>query len=440
MGHVGQSKENLLYKPSSEVICMVPVEHRESLPVATRSNTWSRVAHPMSSLDNREASKVPRKNINIMRGPQSAAKRVIDFLLSKPHDPLSTTEKSKHWKNGLSASTSAMLGHVVFQARDFEMFSSSSELEAFLQNEPGTDSVFIPLVPGSMRSFDTCDIAPETLEATDGTGISESLRLRMIPDPENKEPQQPWTTRLPNLDIEVGINRQTGDTTFKWARFIVDDSVMNFMLPMRMLDIQFSRQSYLFNDEENPDPTLLDFVDVSNLDILRSEALRTPNYLHIDIPGHALPEVQGVDRDDRLRMRYAFSNLEYRSSIKLRTTFDKQSRSRILPFSDHHVTFTHVEAGRLGGRREELVVHDLGDLINADSGDLINVSVPDAADGQQPTIDIDHLQDIERTPDGLEWMQKARALGPRGRARRLLKAALAVTGNIDPNQPGGLKI
>ena len=122
---------------------------------------------------------------------------------------------------------------------------------------------------------------------------------------------------------------------------------------------------HAFHDLRGSDgpPEIEEFLDMSNLDIWGTERIRTPSSLCLPIPRYVPRGSETITQP--LYVDYGFASLEHCS--KLFT--DRADTQRIV--------FTMIEAGRTGGRSEQLSVTS---GVNAFSMDL-GLSMYDTAQG-----------------------------------------------------------
>ena len=131
------------------------------------------------------------------------------------------------------------------------------------------------------------------------------------------------------------------------------------MMPERTVDVRISNTSHLdVSSISNLDPNIMSFITASNLNIWHhNQRLSTPNGLKLYLPGYALsihdvsriPPLKPEEVDPNILQKgvevdYTFTGLEHRSTIS--APYEEGTELR----------YSIVEAGRLGGRREELSV------------------------------------------------------------------------------------
>ena len=130
------------------------------------------------------------------------------------------------------------------------------------------------------------------------------------------------------------------------------------MMPELPVDLRVSNTSHLeVSSISNLDATISSFITASNLDIWHSnERLSTPNGLKLHLPGHTLRlndgsqaihspiKVDSKTLQEGVEVDYTFTGLEHQSTITA-------------PYEEGtELKYSIVEAGKIGGRREELGV------------------------------------------------------------------------------------
>jgi hypothetical protein len=180
---------------------------------------------------------------------------------------------------------------------------------------------------------------------------------------------------FPELELTFSADEQTQTTTLASVRFVRAWRESHLLLPAQASDLRFVARSLIRSSDEI-DPAVLDFVANSQLDIFGDGLLHTPGQMALEVPRFACkrwptaaahpgsttpaagdPAAPALDATpsaaysasaESLLVDYSLASLEHYSS--LRTTYQ-----------GHALQYSTVEAGRTGGRREELRF-DLPDL------------------------------------------------------------------------------
>ena len=197
---------------------------------------------------------------------------------------------------------------------------------------------FVPLVPGLLQTLES--IRP--LEKSE-----DFLQVRLFPSSKNTSLPVP-VKALPDLEIKIVFDDEKKTISIKDVR-LVTRIEKDYLQPQSVVDLRFIRKQCVYA-KPNVDPCITAFVGNSNFNIWGTERLSTPLGLSLSIPALAVQSHHGFDpkAHESLLVDYASLGLEHRSSL----TFLYQD-----PDSWPTLTYTNVEAGRIGGRRDELSLH-----------------------------------------------------------------------------------
>lgn len=202
---------------------------------------------------------------------------------------------------------------------------------------------FVPLVPGLAQFLES--VGP--LEKSE-----EFLQVRLSPSSKNMSLPVP-VKALPDLEMRILFDNENKATSIKDVR-LVTKKEKDFLQPQNTVDLRFIREQRVYANakDDDIDPRIISFVQNSNFNIWGTERLKTPLGLSLSIPAHAVQPHNGFDpkSHDTLLVEYTSLGLEHRSSLTI-------------PYQDSNswpmLTYTNIEAGRVGGRRDELALHSL---------------------------------------------------------------------------------
>lgn len=250
---------------------------------------------------------------------------------------------SEHWADSSLCESSAVFGYILYpllkalEARRFTHIAKANNANDILNSE----HEFLSKIPG-LRSFLQYSRLADIEER-------EELRIRLFPDQETGTKCQ--QNVFPDLDISLDINRKSEKVSFASSKLIFPEGEVHLLLPDEGTDIRFLSRSFVPSGE-HPSPRISTFIENSNLNVFGQERLRTPTNLTISVPSHAIRPVFGTkdeainktcgpDTSPNILVNYTFARLEHRSSFS----------GRIVGGS---VRYTVIEAGKTGGKREEL--------------------------------------------------------------------------------------
>lgn len=200
---------------------------------------------------------------------------------------------------------------------------------------------FVALVPGLVRSL-------ESLGSLDKS--EEFLLLRLSPSSKNLSLPVP-VEALPDLEIRISLDSASNTISIKDAR-LLNRREMDFMQPQNVVDLHFIRNQCVYAKEDNIDPRIVSFVEDSSFDIWGTEPFKMPLGLSLSIPALAIQPHAGFDPTayQTLLVDYISLRLEHTSSLSI-----PYETSDSWPT----LTYTTIEAGPIGGRRDELSLHNL---------------------------------------------------------------------------------
>ena len=210
---------------------------------------------------------------------------------------------------------------------------SNREIGLLFMNRPRE---FVPLVPGLVHSLGIF----QSLKERD-----DFVQIRLSPSPKNLSLPVP-VSALPDLEIRVSFGDESKATSIKDVR-LVNRLEKDFLQPHRIVDLRLIREQHVYARNDEIDPCITAFVQNSDLNLQGTERLKTPAGLSLSIPSLAVyPHKDFVpEKHDTLLVDYTSLGLEIRSSVTV-------------PYEESNswptLTYTSVEAGRVGGRRDEL--------------------------------------------------------------------------------------
>lgn len=264
-----------------------------------------------------------------------------------------------YWTPEIEYHDSVKLGQVLFPANNARSIADTLERKRSRRtNETGrklrpidtkeigigslrTPREFLPLVPGLVRSLESLG----SLEKSE-----EFWRIRLSPSSKNVSLPVPFEA-LPDLEIWVSLDYDNKTTSIKDVR-LVTGKEKDFLQPQNLVDLRFVRKQCVYAKDDNLDPQIASFVQDSNLDPSGTERVKTPLGLSLSIPALAIQSHKGFDPKsyETLLVDYTSVDLEHRSSL-------------IMPYGEPDswptLAYTNIEAGPIGGRRDEISLHNL---------------------------------------------------------------------------------
>ena len=232
------------------------------------------------------------------------------------------------WDKDLRHKTSVAFGQVLYPAR------STASVDNYHKVKSGRE--FLTTIPG-LREFLRDLPSRHMIE-------QEQLFIRLTPTRWSGSQANPTNT-LPDLEIRVAIDTENRTVGLHSVKLVVGETQSDVLLPDEAMDLRFFAETHLPTGR-HVDQRILHFIESSNLNIWGQDRLKTPASLQLLIPPHALRSQTGkskpaVDPDSEIQVDYVFAGLSHRSFFRV-------------PYLEFKLEYSIIEAGRTGGRRDEL--------------------------------------------------------------------------------------
>lgn len=322
------------------------IETGTALPLVSRSRRWIRWTDGSTSemkADKNHGGQV-EKDENANASTKSTSGTLMDESISETTvKHMQDVPLMTHWADSSLCETSAVFGYILYPM--LKALEARRAAQIAKENIPddvlNTEQEFLTKLPG-LRSF---------LQRSGLTDIEEDEQLRIKLFPGQEMGTEGKTNIFPDLDISLGINRRNEKVSLVSSRLVFPECEVNILLPDEGTDIKFKSRSFVSLSEESS-PSISTFIEHSNLNVFGQERLRTPTSLTISIPSHAIRPVPRTKNDatnktigsgigSDIPVNYTFARLEHRSSFSGK-------------LSAASVRYTVIEAGKTGGKREEL--------------------------------------------------------------------------------------
>ena len=329
----------------------IPVAVGSRFSMLDRNQQWSRWCCPHQRKHTENQRETPRSSVSA--GPTSPKRNTLALNTVKSffkapdeasHEHCSSD--SPYWRPELEYYDSVTLGQVLFPAKSAELIaramgrsSKAITIQKIVSNSLTQPREFLPLVPGLVRSFGS--LGP--LEKSE-----EVLQIRLSPSSEDVKLPVP-VANVPNLEITIGFDHEDKTSSILSVK-LVHEKAKDLLQPQNVVDLRFVRKRCVCAEDGSIDPCIASFVENSNLDIWRKERFKTPLSLSLSVPPLAIQAHDGSALKDPLLIDYTVFGLELRSTLTM--PFQRRDAWPTL-------TYTSVKAGRIGGRRDELTLHNL---------------------------------------------------------------------------------
>ena len=339
----GLAKVILGHSISSSDQIFVPIDVGNGLPMRDRFRQWSRWS-------SRSIRRILRESDQPVNSPphlvtqenplrkKETARGLRQFLTVPDSIHRPTLKMRAYWKSDITLFDSATFGQVIYPTPFLK--SKRAGTPSFLKKIPRE---FVNLVPGLVNSL-------ATMESRGSAPDNEFLLIRLTPSYKSSLPVP--LEIVPDLEIRVFFDKDSKTTPFYEVR-LVHRKELDILLPRNTMDLRFARQTCVYSQKDGLHPSIHQFINDSNLDIRGTSRLKTPAGLSLVIPLHSVGQIHdgstttGSVQEKHIQVEYEFASLDHRSEIQV--PMHEPGSSAIL-------TYTVIEAGKVGGRREELVL------------------------------------------------------------------------------------
>ncbi len=364
---------------------LVPIDAGNALSITERTQQWSRwCSRSTRQVDLQSQREGAAVRLNTLESPldRKAVARVLTQFFAAPTDKYEVAKETiSHWVSNISYWDSALLGQVLFPTQGFKGAAKSN---AGLQPKlAGMRREFVTLVPGLVNSLENFGLSSIDPKAWD----EEFLLIRLMPSFKNTLPVP--LEVVPELEIRVFFDESNRTISIRDVR-LVRRIELDLLLPENTMDLRFIRRACVYSRKGGLDAQIKKFVQDSYLDIWGSGRLKTPSGLTISIPPYALGPIsdgRSSKSFEQEKVEYTFASLEHRCEIGV--PFRQ-------PGSWADLTYTSIEAGKIGGRRDELGLKQPKRMKNAQATD------------EEEAIDDEAIVDDEQ--DSASLLRKANAL------------------------------
>lgn len=343
-----------------------PVDVGSRLPLVDRNQQWSRwccTQTENSTWEKKGKDEVPLSSLLPASATQpmqdTVAFNTVKSFFQAPDDTSYKlcSNDTPYWTSEIEYHDSVKFGQVLFPAKMAGPILDTLERKRRAKNTGRNvrpihtrdialksmkqPRAFVPLVHGLVRSLESLG----SLEKSE-----EFWKIRLSPSSKNVSLPVP-VEALPDLEIRIFVDRDERTTSIKDVR-LVHGKEKDYLQPQNIVDLRFIRRQCVYAKDDSIDPRIASFVQNSNFDIWGTEQIKTPLGLSLSIPALALQPHKGFDPTSHqtLLVDYISFGLEHTSLL----TMPYQE-----PDSWPTLTYTSVEAGRIGGRRDELSLHNL---------------------------------------------------------------------------------
>ena len=330
-----------------------PVETGLALPWAQRTSPLARWTIPLKT-KNKEFSpgatpyNVMAKN-DLAIGSKSM--NIVKKFLNSPWKQFASAEKSsstsRSWESTIDHCAFASIGQVLYTANNSTIQIVNKQetqkhklAKGFQQSMLSSSRVLHTAVPETLSMLGSMTLQVKSVE--------QELCIRLSPL-QTFDSDRQAVNSFPDILISITIDEESKTTSLRMVRLMIEEKNLDLLLPGCAVDVRFHSQSSLYGGVI-PDRHIMQFIKDSNLDVWGQNRLQTPARLKLQLPTCILPLFRIKDQvtldaspQNEISVEYSFTSLDHRSHIGMR-------------YQGSDLVYSTIEAGRMGGRRDELLI------------------------------------------------------------------------------------
>lgn len=333
---------------------LVPVVRTVGLPMTDRETEWNRIS--TGSGKKQAQGRAAIYALEAMNGIREHLENSAAVSKSDRH-----RASSSHWHPDLSRESSVMLGRILYPAK----IINSIKREKYFLDALQKRHVFDTGVPNLRKAL---AVHPTRIH------MVQELRVRLKATNTN-DAERTDSPELPDLEIRFSIDEGSRRVDPQSVRLIQKDRLADLLLPHEATDMRFGAQIYA-KATSDLDPSILDFIERSNLCVYGAKKHETPSRMTVKIPLRYLPWAVDADNSkyaemseglgdsknmedlDEVPVDFHLAGIERHHILVSRA--DQTHYSRAPQFS-----FSVIDAGSIGGQRQEVRFNDERDIESA---------------------------------------------------------------------------
>ena len=321
----------------------------QRLPLGRWSSAISRSESKIPEIQSKSRSKeekLLKPSLKLLR-----ALEPICALARPVLGPVLTLENSRmHWMQETDIHISASLGHILHRAAlEANVVLASKRMPKLLSD----NSVFLKRVPNLSKVIPHLTLSQER-------PIMETVSFKLLPNwassdsPKNVKALYRGEL-FPEIYVEILVkdDPESGRSARLHQIYAkVQEKHLDTMLPACATDIRFKRAVMVQADIDSVDQnqSIKDFIQQAKDQYMRFGSVENPSPISITIPKRIFQRSTGKGNKiglhikDHMNVHYVFASVETRQTIPF-------------VFGEHDVTYNVVDAGKIGGSWEELLLH-----------------------------------------------------------------------------------
>jgi hypothetical protein len=321
----------------------------QRLPFGRWSCAISRSKPAVKEQDN----KISSKNDELIE-PTPKLLGALESILALPSPSslsASVSETAKiQWKQDMDMDISASYGHVLHHAKSDARVAVASKGVPKLQPD---NSLFLKRVPNLSRVIPHLGLS----QSTEGQEIVSFKLLPSLAKIEMSGSIKVFNRveLFPEIYVEFVVKNEPDSSRSAQLHQVyakVQEKLLDAMLPTCATDIRFRRSVVAQADVQSIvlNQTMKEFLQQAQSHCMGYGNLQNPSPVKITVPKRMLQQKtgnksgEGVPHSDHKDVYYIFASVEKRHAIPF-------------VFAKHDVSYTGVDAGKIGGSWQELSIH-----------------------------------------------------------------------------------
>ncbi|EKG17286.1 hypothetical protein MPH_05496 [Macrophomina phaseolina MS6] len=265
--------------------------------------------------------------------------------------PASKDARSTYWGPHSLVELYASYGNVIHKPPPASSTLTPISLEGLLNHSDKPSRTFLHAIPGFSPLLQYVAAHTKFQRHFNDEKYPDALLFRFSPAPwdlaDASSPED-----FPDLGLRLMVGKNGGRARFQGLGMTIRERNIDLLLPEKAVDVRFVRREVLWTrDALARSEDVRNYLAMINMNLGGGGAIRAPAELRLRIPAWAvknsekyssLPSVE-TEHGKEFVKEFIFTAVEHRQMVK----FD-------LPGDKHRISYTSVEAGRVGGRRGEL--------------------------------------------------------------------------------------
>lgn len=288
------------------------------------------------------------------------AKKITEYLTTSSDGPFNAPAsfpedfrdaKNTYWTPQGLIELYATTGNVLHRPPPSKSSLSPVSLPDLLGHSDKPNRIFLNTLPGFSPFLRHIVSYAKRYETPNEEQGIDALVFRFVPSP--------WdlgdTSHLedfPEVTLRISLNRTTNKARFQGLGLTISERTADVLLPKQPVDLRFTRRHVLWTRSAlERSQSIRQYLANLQTNLSGGGAIRAPPKLMLRIPAWTVRNAdryadlpsEKTEHEKEFNKEYIFSAVEHRQMFR----YD-------LPGDTHRISYTSVEAGRVGGRRGEM--------------------------------------------------------------------------------------